>query len=260
MGERVNSGYDFVTALHTPSGSEAVETAEALAKPWTWLERVQHVLHSYPALSPTIVLLGACAVFGLLNDRFLHPANLSLVSQQVAVVGALAVGQTIIILTAGIDLSVGAIMILAQSVIAQVAFSNHVPGPLALMLGLAVGAAAGAVNGALVARLKLPPFIVTLGTLNVFTAIGLIYSQDQTIEGSNLPGLLNWTGTIVQLGSFRVTTGVVLMLALYAVFSVILSNTAWGRHLYAGGDDAEAARLAGISGNRGLGSAYVGAG
>jgi fructose transport system permease protein len=261
MRAQVEARYDSVTALGTPSESEAAETAaEALAKPWTPLERVQQVLHSYPALSPTIVLLGACAVFGLLNERFFYPANLSLVTQQVAVVGALAVGQTIIILTAGIDLSVGAIMILAQSVIAQVAFSNHVPGVLALALGLAVGAAAGAVNGALVSRLKLPPFIVTLGTLNIFTAIGLLYSQDQTIQGSNLPDLLNWTGTIVQIGSFRVTTGVVLMLALYAVFSVILSNTAWGRHLYAVGDDAEAARLAGISVNRVLMSAYVVAG
>jgi fructose transport system permease protein len=261
MRAQVEARYDSVTALGTPSESEAAETAaEALAKPWTPLERVQQVLHSYPALSPTIVLLGACAVFGLLNERFFYPANLSLVTQQVAVVGALAAGQTIIILTAGIDLSVGAIMILAQSVIAQVAFSNHVPGVLALALGLAVGAAAGAVNGALVSRLKLPPFIVTLGTLNIFTAIGLLYSQDQTIQGSNLPDLLNWTGTIVQIGSFRVTTGVVLMLALYAVFSVILSNTAWGRHLYAVGDDAEAARLAGISVNRVLMSAYVVAG
>jgi fructose transport system permease protein len=250
--------------LSTPSGPAAVQSAdygaEAYARPWSPLERVQHVLHSYPALSPTIVLVLACVVFGILNDRFLNPANLSLVTQQVAVVGALGVGQTIIVLTAGIDLSVGAIMILAQSVIAQVAFSNHVPGPLALLTGLAVGALAGVVNGTLVARLRLPAFIVTLGTLNIFTALGLLYSQDQTIEGSNLPGLLNWTGSIVQVGTFRVTTGVLLMLALYAVFSVVLRNTAWGRHVYAVGDDAEAAQLAGIRVNRVLVSAYVVAG
>src|SRR3981081_2060043 len=160
--------------------------------PRSLLERIQHVLHSHPALSPTIVLVLACGVFGFLNDRFLHPTNLSLVSQQVAVVGALGVGQTLIILTAGIDLSVGAIMILAQSVIAQVAISRRVPPPAALALGLAVGAAAGAINGRLIARLKLPPFIVTLGALSIFTAIGLIYSQDQSISGDHLPGLVNW--------------------------------------------------------------------
>ena len=264
MRASVEAGYHAVTSLGTPSRSDEVQIdesgADAFARPWSLLERVQQVLHSFPALSPTIVLIVACVVFGIFNDRFLNPANLSLVTQQVAVVGALGVGQTIIILTAGIDLSVGAIMILAQSVIAQVAFSNHVPGPLALLVGLAVGAAAGALNGALVARLKLPPFIVTLGTLSIFTAVGLIYSQDQTIEGTNLPGLLSWTGDIVQLGTFRVTTGVLLMLALYAGFSIVLRNTAWGRHLYAVGDDAEAARLAGISVNRVLVSAYVVAG
>jgi fructose transport system permease protein len=186
--------------------------------------------------------------------------NLSLVLQQVAVVGALGVGQTIIILTAGIDLSVGASMILTQSVMAQMAYTHGVPGPLALALGLFVGAAAGAVNGFLVARIKLPPFIATLGTLSIFTAIGLIYSGDQSVDSANLPDLLNWTGTIIKLGSFRITTGVLVMLALYAVFSVVLRNTAWGRHLYAVGDDAEAAELAGIRVTRVLLSAYVMAG
>jgi fructose transport system permease protein len=228
--------------------------------PRSLLERIQHVLHSHPALSPTIVLVLACGVFGFLNDRFLHPTNLSLVSQQVAVVGALGVGQTLIILTAGIDLSVGAIMILAQSVIAQVAISRRVPAPAALALGLAVGAAAGAINGSLIARLKLPPFIVTLGALSIFTAIGLIYSQDHSISGDNLPALVNWTGITFEVGPLRITTGVLLMLLLYLVFGFVLKNTAWGRHVYAVGDDAEAAKLAGIQVNRVLVSVYVVAG
>jgi fructose transport system permease protein len=232
----------------------------ALTRPRSPLQRVQRILHAYPALSPLIVLIVASVVFGLLNGRFLNASNLSLVLQQVAVVGALGVGQTLIILTAGIDLSVGAIMILVQSVMAQMAFAHHVPGPLALLLGLGVGAAAGGVNGALVSRVKLPPFIVTLGTLNVFTALGLIYSHDQAIDSANLPGLLNWTGDTFQVGSFRITMGVVVMLALYALFWMVLRNTAWGRHIYAVGDDADAARLAGIRVNRVLVSAYVVAG
>jgi fructose transport system permease protein len=224
------------------------------------LQTVQHVLHAFPALSPLIVLVGACVVFGFLNGRFVNPTNLSLVLQQVAVVGALGVGQTIIVLTAGIDLSVGASMILAQSVMAQMAYTHGFSGPVALLLGLFVGAAAGAVNGVLVSRIKLPPFIVTLGTLSIFTAIGLIYSSDQAVDGANLPDLLNWTGNIIKIGSFRITTGVLVMLALYAVFSVVLRNTAWGRHIYAVGDDAEAAELAGIRVTRVLLSAYVVAG
>jgi fructose transport system permease protein len=224
------------------------------------LQALQRVLHAYPALSPLIVLVGACVVFGFLNSRFVNPTNLSLVLQQVAVVGALGVGQTIIILTAGIDLSVGASMILAQSVMAQIAHAHGVPGPAALAIGLLVGAAAGALNGGLVSRMKLPPFIATLGTLSIFTAVGLIYSGDQAIDSANLPDLLNWTGNIIKLGSFRITTGVLVMLALYAVFSVVLHNTSWGRHVYAVGDDAEAAGLAGIRVTRVLLSAYVVAG
>ena len=224
------------------------------------LQAVQHVLHSYPALSPLMVLVGAGVVFALLNERFAYPSNISLVLQQVAVVGALGVGQTIIVLTAGIDLSVGAIMILSQSVMAQLAYAHGYSGPSALAAGLLVGAAAGAVNGILVSRLRLPPFIVTLGTLSIFTAAGLLYSHDQAVDGANLPDLLNWTGNIFTVGSFRVTTGVVAMLALYVVFSVALRNTAWGRHVYAVGDDPDAARLAGISVTRVLLSAYVVAG
>ena len=103
------------------------------------VQRVQHVLHSYPAISPFLVLVASFAVFSLINPRFAQPNSLSLVLQQVAVIGALAVGQTLIILTAGIDLSVGAAMILASMVIANVATQNGLPAPLALLVGLVVG-------------------------------------------------------------------------------------------------------------------------
>jgi ribose/xylose/arabinose/galactoside ABC-type transport system permease subunit len=244
--------------------SATVETpdspAEALTTPRTPLERVQHVLHRSPALSPLIVLIGACVVFTLLNSRFLRPENLSLVLQQVAVVGALGVGQTIIIITAGIDLSVGALMILCQSVMAQMAYANHVPGVLALLLGFGAGIVAGGLNGALVTRLNLPPFIVTLGTLNIFTAIGLIYTNDQAIQATSLPSVMSWTGNTFGPSSFQITTGVLVMLALYGVFWFVLRSTAWGRHIYAVGDNADAAKLAGIRVSRVVMSAYVVAG
>jgi fructose transport system permease protein len=236
------------------------ESAEELLARVTPLERVQRVLHSYPALSPAVVLGLACIAFALQSNRFLRPQNLSLVFQQVAVVGALAVGQTMIILTAGIDLSVGASMILTQMIVAKLAANSGVPGPLALLIGGVVGMLAGAVNGTLVTRIKLPPFIVTLGTLNVFTAAGLLLSHGQTIEGNHLPSILLWTGHSLKLGSFHITTGVVLMLALYLVFGYTLRATAWGRHVYAAGDDAEAAELAGIRVRRVLLSVYIVAG
>ncbi len=226
----------------------------------TPIDRVRGMLHRYPALSPAVVLVLAVVVFGLLNDRFLNPANLSLITQQVAVVGTLAVAQTLIILTAGIDLSVGAIMVLAGMVIAQTATNNGLPAPLALALGLGVGVAAGGLNGALVTRLRLPPFIATLGTLNVFTALALLYSRGATVRGTDMPALLPWTGTTFPVLGVRISVGVVIMLALYVVVAMILGKTAWGRHVYAVGDDKEAARLAGIRVNRVLISVYLAAG
>jgi ribose/xylose/arabinose/galactoside ABC-type transport system permease subunit len=224
------------------------------------VQRVQHLLHSYPAISPFLVLVISFVVFTTINPRFASANSLSLVVQQVAVIGALAVGQTLIILTAGIDLSVGAITILSMMVAAKLAEGAGLPGVLAVAVGIGLGIAAGLLNGALVTRIKLPPFIVTLGTLSVFTALGLLYSRGQSVQASDLPSLLNWTGESFRIGQFRVTTGVVLVVALYVVVGFALANTAWGRHVYAVGDDKEASRLAGIRVDRVLLSVYTVAG
>ena len=221
--------------------------------------RLQHLLHRRPALSPLAVLLIAVVIFSLVNARFYSAVNLSLVAQQSAVVGSLAVGQTLIILTAGIDLSIGAIAVLASFLAANLVFTDNVSVPLALLAAVVVAVAAQAVNGLLVTRVNLPPFIVTLGTFNVFTAITLVYAKGQTITLNSNSGLL-WTGQSFLVGNFRVTYGVVLMIVLYLAVAYALRCTAWGRHLYATGDDTEAARLAGINTKRVLLSAYIVAG
>src|SRR5829696_7491553 len=140
------------------------------------LQRIQQVLHSHPSISPLLVLILSCIVFTIINPRFIQPNTIGIILQQVAVIAALAIGQTLVILTAGIDLSVGAIAILSSLLMANLAVKNGMPGIVALLLGILAGAAAGAINGALVTRLRLPPFIVTLGTLSIFTAIALLYS------------------------------------------------------------------------------------
>ena len=224
------------------------------------LQRIQHVLHSHPSISPLMVLIVAFLIFTLINPRFAQPATLSLVIQQVAVIAALAIGQTLIILTAGIDLSVGAITILSMLLMANLAFRNGLPGALSLLLGIATGVIAGALNGLAVTRLKLPPFIVTLGTLSIFTAIALLYSGGQSVGRAKLPPLLSWTGTPIPLGPFRITTGVLVVILLAVIVGYALSQTAWGRHVYAVGDDIEAARLVGIRVDRVLVSVYTVAG
>jgi fructose transport system permease protein len=244
----------------TPIETTPEHQLASLAPSQTTLRRVQRLLHTYPALGPFAVLVVACVVFGLVNSRFIDPQNISLMLQQVAVVAALGVAQTLIILTAGIDLSIGAAMILALLVTARMAAENHVPGLLALLLGLVVAVGTGALNGALVTLLRVPPFIATLGTLFVFQSAGLLYAQGQTTQAAEMPRILNWTGEPVTIGPLTLINGVLVALALYAIAAYVLGQTPWGRHLYAVGDDAEAARLAGIRTNRVLFSVYVVAG
>src|SRR5436190_19578337 len=123
-------------------------------------------LLSGSTLGPLAALIIACVFFSLRTDRFLTGGNFSLIIQQVMVVGTLAIGQTLIILTAGIDLSNGAIMAFASIVMTKLAVDDNVPPLLAILLGLLVSTAFGVANGGLVTRVKLPPFIVTLGMLN----------------------------------------------------------------------------------------------
>ncbi|WP_163507295.1 ABC transporter permease [Fodinicola acaciae] len=232
---------------------------EEILRPRPTIGRQVHgVLHRMPALSPLVILVVACVVFTVANPRFVRPENLSILLQQAAVVGSLAVGQTLVILTAGIDLSVGAIMVMATLVMGKLATSGT-PSALAFGIGFVLAVFAALVNGLLVTRIKLPPFIVTLGTLSIFTAITLIYAHGQTMS---LPSgtFLTWTGATISFGRFELTIGVIMMLLLYAGFAYALRQTAWGRHLYATGDDPEAARLAGVRTGRVLLSAYVVAG
>jgi fructose transport system permease protein len=224
------------------------------------VQRIQHLLHSHPALSPLLVLIIAMIVFTIINPRFAQPATLSIIIQQTAIIAALAIGQTLIVLTAGIDLSVGAISILSMLFMANLAVNNGVPALLALLLGVALGTLCGLLNGLLVTRIGLPPFIATLGTLSIFTAIGLLYSGGASIGRREMPPLLNLMGTPIPIGPFRLTVGVLFVVLLAVVVAFALSQTSWGRHVYAVGDDIEAARLVGIRVDRVLLSVYTVAG
>lgn len=232
------------------------------------LDRVQRVLHRYPLISPALVLALALLVFTLTGEgRFGRPQTVGLMLQQTAVLATLAIGQTLIILTAGIDLSVGAAMILvhlvmARSVVDGLPLVGTVHPLAALAIGILLGMLLGAIHGGLVTRFALPPFIVTLGTFYVFQSAGLVYSDARTISADDMgrESLLLWTGEGISLGPVPITMGVLFAIGLYAVVSFVLNNTAWGRHVYAVGDDAEAARLAGIKVRRVLLSVYMVAG
>jgi fructose transport system permease protein len=262
---------EFLTMANDtfPDGTAAATTAAPPPPPRQGFEdrgpesiglRIQHVLHARPTLGPLAVLILAVIAFSLLNGRFLAPANLSLVLAQVTVIAVLALGQTLIILTAGIDLSVGAIAVFSSILMAYLATKAGLPGPVALIGGIVLGTAMGMANGLLVTRLKLPPFIVTLGTLSIYFSLNAVVSRSATTRGTDMPGIMTWTGTTIPIGPFRLTYGSIIMLLLFAGFSYALHSTAWGKHVYATGDDIESARLAGIRTNRVLLSVYTVAG
>ena len=204
---------------------------------------------------PLVALLLACTFFALQSPRFLTGANLSLVLSQVVVVGVLSVGQTLVILTGGIDLACGMIMALGSVAMSMLAVKQGWHPAMAIAGGVGVSTMAGLLNGLLVTRVKLPPFIVTLGTMNIAFAVTQLVSRAQTF--TDLPPLLTWLGTSVRVGNVPIAYGALGMLVLYAFAFVLLRETAWGRHVYAVGDNREAARLAGINTDRVLLSVYM---
>ncbi|MCR9139270.1 MAG: ABC transporter permease [Alphaproteobacteria bacterium] len=228
------------------------------------IERVQHLLHSNPAFVPLIVLLFSVVVFGLIiGGKFFSPFAMTLILQQVAIVGFVGAAQTLVILTAGIDLSVGAIMVLSSVVMGQFTFRYGLPPEIAVLCGFAVGGLCGFINGALVAIVRLPPFIVTLGMWQIILASNFLYSANETIRSQDISKeapLLQLFGEKIQVGGAVLTLGVITMVVLVLVLNYILNHTAWGRHVYAVGDDPEAAQLAGVQVKRTLITVYVSAG
>jgi fructose transport system permease protein len=227
----------------------------------TPLEKAQHFLHSNPAAVPLIVLVLSIAVFGVLvGGKFFSAFSMTLILQQVAVIGIVGAAQTLVILTAGIDLSVGAIMVLSSVVMGQFTFRYGLPAPIAIVCGFAVGALCGWVNGVLIAHMKLPPFIVTLGTWQIILAANFLYSANETIRSQDIAAqapILHLFGANFRIGNAVFTYGVVAMVLLVAVLWYILNHTAWGRHVYAVGDDPEAAQLSGVGVKRMLVSVYT---
>ncbi|MEW9834653.1 ABC transporter permease [Mesorhizobium marinum] len=225
------------------------------------LEKAQHFLHKNPAAVPLIVLVLSLAFFGVaVGSKFFSAFSLTLILQQVAIVGIVGAAQTLVILTAGIDLSVGAIVVLSSVVMGQFTFRYGLPAPIAVLCGFACGALCGWINGVLVARMKLPPFIVTLGTWQIILAANFLYSANETIRSQDIQAqapLLQLFGQSIRIGGAVFTYGVIVMVLLVLFLWYVLNHTAWGRHVYAVGDDPEAADLSGVNVNRMLVSVYV---
>jgi ribose transport system permease protein len=187
-----------------------------------------------------IVLLVLFGAMTLASDEFLTGDNLANLARQVAIFGIIAVGQLLVILTAGIDLSVGSVLGLTGCVTAEL-LVHGTPIAIAILAGLAVGVGAGMVNGSLVAHGKLPPFIVTLGMLGIARGVVLVLTDASTVQP--LPGAF---GNIANGNLLGLPNLLWLFVVVVVIAAFVLRRTVFGRYIYAIGSNPESARLAGV--------------
>jgi ribose transport system permease protein len=194
---------------------------------------------------PFVGLLLVCAIFGVLvGAHFFSPGNLELISRQTSIVCVAALGMTMVIVSGGIDLSVGSTIALGTVVIALLLKDGFGPGAAATG-GIAVGALCGAITGILVTRLKVVPFIVTLGMMLLVRGGAKGLADEQRVEAP-----LTWLNDLLRttrVGSGRLAPlGVWCVVGLALLVSVVLSYTRFGRQLFAIGSNERTARLCGV--------------
>ncbi len=200
--------------------------------------------------APLAVLVLLVAIFGSLSPRFLAPQNLLNIVVQSSSLAIIAAGMTFVLLTAGIDLSVGSVMFLAAAVTGKLVLAG-VPLAVALPAALAVGALCGSLNALLIVRLKLLPFIVTLAILYAGRGLGLLLTETRAM---NLPDSILRIGSGTLLG---IPLPVCILITVLAAAQFTLSHTPFGRQVYACGNNLEAARRAGVNTGVILASVYV---
>lgn len=198
------------------------------------------LLFSYgPVVGVVVVLLILAAVF---VPSFLGAQNLLNVLQQMSIIGVVSIGMTCVILTGGIDLSVGAVLELTTVVFAS-ALKGHVPVPLAILLALAIGGVAGLVNGIGSTVFRIQPFVMTLATLAIAEGIALAFTNGSTIYFTSTSGVVDFLGG----GGIGSLSGEFVVFAVLVVIAwLVLRFVPFGRYIYAVGGSAETARLSGI--------------
>lgn len=231
--------------MHDRTAAPSASCAPAAASPAraTGPARAAHALAALrrsTTFYPLVGLVAVCVAMVFASDSFLSAANLENVLRQVSINAILGVGMTCVILTGGIDLSVGSVMALSGTLAAGllVAGAN---GAAALAAGIGVGVALGAANGLFVAFAGMPPIIVTLATMGIARGLALIYTGGYPIDG--LPDWVRFFGSGKVLG---VQMPVLTMLAVYALAWLMLERMPFGRYVYAIGGNEHATRLSGV--------------
>ncbi|MBN8234145.1 ribose ABC transporter permease [Halobacillus kuroshimensis] len=210
------------------------------------IKKTNSIGQSLQKLGPLVGLLVLITVVSIINPSFLEPLNLLNLLRQVAINALIAYGMTFVILTGGIDLSVGSILALSSALMAGMMVSGIDP-ILAILIGCLLGALMGAVNGLLITKGKMAPFIATLATMTMFRGLTLVYTDGNPITGLGDSYAFQLFGRGYFLG---IPVPAVTMLLAFAVLWVILHKTPFGRRTYAIGGNEKAAFISGINVSR----------
>lgn len=201
---------------------------------------ISHYISSRPEILSFVGLIALCILMGLISDSFFSMNNITNIARQVSINAIIASGLTFVILTGGIDLSVGAVMALSGTFLAGALIAGWNP-LLAIIIGLAVGVTAGFVNGFLVSYARMPAFIVTLAMMEIPRGIALLYTGGYPMSG--LPKSFSILGRGSLMG---IQTPILIMFGVYILVYILLNHMPFGRYVYAIGGNEEAVRLSGI--------------
>lgn len=224
-----------------------------------WIKRVLRP-EQIRELSLLLLIVAAVLFFGSQIDNYFSGRTFNRVAASAAILIVIAVGQTLVVLTRNIDLSVGSIVgFTAYFVGTQLALNNDLSPLLAVLLAIGVGTVMGAINGLIVAYGRVPAIITTLGTLAIYRTLLIQYSDSKTVTANSLPLWLQDLPrvTVVTLGEIDIKLVVGVALLMVILFQLVLSYLSYGRRLYAIGSNPEAAQMAGLPARRTLLTAYA---
>jgi ribose transport system permease protein len=199
------------------------------------------ILEAIRRYSVLLILLGIGLVFSLGSDRFLTPSNLMNIAVQTSIIAIIAIGMTFVILTAGIDLSVGSVVALCGALAAGLAVRQELGTFVGIGLALLAGAAVGILNGLLIVKGKMPPFVATLSTLAIARGLTLVYTEGRPISGIDERFTFLGSGEIL-----GIATPVIILAIVFVVAYIVLRSTRFGNYVYATGGNEEVSRLAGV--------------
>ncbi|MFD1040430.1 ribose ABC transporter permease [Virgibacillus byunsanensis] len=203
-------------------------------------------INNFAKIGPLLGLIVITIILGILSENFFTLNNIFNLLRQVSVNALIAFGMTFVILTAGIDLSVGSILALGSALTAGLLTSGMDP-MLAVFVGLLIGLALGAVNGLIITKGKVAPFIATLATMTIYRGVTLVYTDGRPITG------LSDSFSFEMIGKgyvFGVPFPAVLMIVIFLILFFVLRSTVFGRQVYAVGGNEEASTLSGIKADR----------